>query len=41
MMFVPLGLIVLGYVVYLAKYKIDEQFHAQIVTDLREREELV
>ena len=41
MMFVPLGLIVLGYVIYLTKYKIDEEFHSRIVADLRERDELV
>lgn len=41
MMFVPLGLIALGYLIYLRKYKIDEAFHARIVADLKGREELV
>ncbi len=41
MMFVPLGMIVAGYLIYLWKYRIDEDFHSRIVTDLRERGELV
>nr|NLD39976.1 MFS transporter [Actinomycetales bacterium] len=41
MMFVPLALIVLGYVVYLTRYKIDEAFHARIVADLKSRGELL
>ena len=41
MMFVPLALILLGYVIYLRKYKIDEAFHSRIVGELKERGELV
>ena len=40
MMFVPLLLIVAGYLIYLWKYRIDEGFHARIVADLKERGEL-
>lgn len=41
MMFVPLALILLGYFIYLRKYKIDEAFHSRIVGELKERGELV
>ncbi len=40
MMLVPLLLIVAGYLIYLWKYKIDEEFHSRIVAELRERGEL-
>ena len=34
---IPLAMIVAGYIVYLKKYKISEQFYAQILKDLEER----
>ena len=34
---IPLVMIVAGYIVYLKKYKISEQFYAQILKDLEER----
>ena len=34
---IPLAMIVAGYIVYLKKYKISEQFYAQILRDLEER----
>ncbi|MBR2132577.1 MAG: MFS transporter [Oscillospiraceae bacterium] len=37
MMIFPLISIVIGYVVYLKKYKIDAEFHQKIVDDLRQR----
>ncbi|MBQ3549038.1 MAG: MFS transporter [Oscillospiraceae bacterium] len=40
MFFLPLLMIVVGYVVYLKKYKIDEQRYAQILKDLEEREQV-
>ncbi|HWR19789.1 MAG TPA: glycoside-pentoside-hexuronide (GPH):cation symporter [Clostridia bacterium] len=36
----PLIVIVLGYIVYLWKFKIDEKMYAQILTDLKERGEI-
>jgi melibiose permease/lactose/raffinose/galactose permease len=36
----PLILIVAGYLIYRAKYRIDETFYAQIVKELRERGQL-
>ena len=36
---IPLLMIVAGYIVYLKKYKISEEFYAQILQDLQEREE--
>jgi len=41
MMLLPLVLIVAGYVIYRFKYRIDEKFHAQIISELRERGQLV
>ena len=41
MMAFPLVLIVAGYLIYLRKYRIDEAVHAQIVSDLRDRGELL
>ena len=41
MMAFPLALIVLSYVIYRTKYRIDEGFHARILDDLRTRGELV
>lgn len=41
MMFVPLALILVGYALYLWKYRIDDAFHAKLIDDLRERGELV
>ena len=38
MFFIPLLMIVVGYIVYLKKYKIDEQRYAQILQDLEARE---
>jgi len=35
---VPLAMIVIGYVVYLKKYKISEEFYAKILKDLDEKE---
>jgi melibiose permease/lactose/raffinose/galactose permease len=37
MMLLPLGMILVGYVIYLKKYKIDEKRYAEILADLRER----
>jgi melibiose permease/lactose/raffinose/galactose permease len=37
----PVVLIVVSYLVYRSRYRIDETFHARIVADLRERGELV
>jgi len=41
MLIVPLLLILIGYVIYRFKYRIDEKFHAQIISDLRERGQLI
>ena len=41
MMGFPMLLMLASYLVYLRFYKIDEEFHARIVADLRERGELV
>lgn len=41
MLVFPLMLIALSFGIYLWKYRIDERFHAQILTELRERGELV
>ncbi len=38
MLVIPLILIVLGYFIYLKKYKIDEKFYAEIIEDLENRE---
>ncbi len=40
MMIFPLIAIVLGYIIYMLKFKIDEQRHAEILEDLRERGEI-
>ena len=40
MLAIPLVLIVLGYFIYLRKYRIDEAFYASILRDLEERGEL-
>jgi melibiose permease/lactose/raffinose/galactose permease len=40
MLVLPLILIVVGYLIYRAKYRIDDAFYAQIVSDLRERGQL-
>lgn len=40
MLVLPLILIVVGYLIYRAKYRIDETFYAQIVKELRERGQL-
>ena len=37
MLVIPLILIILGYVIYLKKYKIDEQFYSEILKDLEVR----
>lgn len=37
MMIIPLIVIVAGYLIYLKKFKIDEQMYAKIISDLRER----
>jgi melibiose permease/lactose/raffinose/galactose permease len=39
MFVIPLVFIVLGYVIYRKKYKISEEFYAQMLEDLRQREE--
>jgi len=36
----PLLFIVAGYIIYLKKFKIDEQFYAKILEDLKEREKI-
>lgn len=41
MLALPLVLIVVGYLIYRAKYRIDEAFHAQIIADLKDRGQLV
>jgi len=41
MMLTPLVLVVIGYIIYRLKYRIDETFHAQILADLRDRGQLV
>ena len=35
---IPLVMIVAGYIVYLKKYQISEEFYANILKDLEERE---
>jgi len=35
---IPLVMIIAGYIVYLKKYKISEEFYAEIVSELEERE---
>ena len=40
MFVIPLIFIVAGYVIYLKKFRVDEQFYAQILRDLRQRGEL-
>jgi len=40
MLVLPPGLILVSYLIFRAKYRIDEQFYAQIVADLRERGQL-
>lgn len=40
MLVLPLVLIVVGYLIYRAKYRIDEEFHARIIADLKQRGEL-
>ena len=37
MFFLPLAFILLGYVIYLKKYRIDEAFYSQILKDLEEK----
>ena len=37
MLVIPLILIVVGYIIYMWKYKIDEDFYKKIVADLKER----
>jgi melibiose permease/lactose/raffinose/galactose permease len=41
MMIFPLLCIMLSYVIYRKKYKIDSRFYARILSDLRERGELL
>ena len=41
MLVLPPVLILIGYVIYRTKYRIDEAFHDQILADLRERGQLV
>jgi len=41
MLILPLVLILIGYLIYRAKYRIDEEFHAKILADLAERGQLV
>jgi melibiose permease/lactose/raffinose/galactose permease len=38
MFVIPLIMIVVGYIVYLKKYKISEEYYSQILKDLEERE---
>ena len=38
MFVVPLALILIGYVIYLKKYKISEEFYAEMLADLEKRE---
>ncbi|MCW5953561.1 MAG: MFS transporter, partial [Propionibacteriaceae bacterium] len=40
MMVLPLVLIVIGYLIYRAKYRIDEDFHSRIIADLKARGQL-
>ena len=40
MFVIPLLFIVVGYIIYLKKFKIDEKFYAQIIQDLKDRGEL-
>lgn len=39
MFVIPVLMILIGYFVYLKKFKIDEQFYAQILKDLEQREQ--
>ena len=39
MFLIPMVLIALGYVIYMWKFKIDEEFYAKILKDLEEREQ--
>ena len=41
MLILPLVLVVVGYLIYRTKYRIDEAFHAQIIGELRDRGQLV
>lgn len=41
MMIIPLIVIVIGYLIYLRKFKIDEEMHARIIRELEERGDLV
>ena len=38
MFLIPVAMILIGYFIYLKKFKIDEEFYAQILKDLEERE---
>ena len=40
MFVIPLLFIVAGYIIYLKKFKIDEKFYAQILADLKEKEQI-
>ena len=40
MLVLPLVLVVVSYLIYRAKYRIDEDFHARIIADLRQRGQL-
>ena len=40
MFVIPLAMIVAGYIVYLKKYKISEEYYAGILKDLEDREQI-
>ena len=40
MLVIPLLFIVVGYMIYLKKFKVDEKFYSQIVGELKEKGEL-
>ena len=40
MFVVPLIFIVVGYIIYLKKYKISEEFYADMLKDLKEKEQV-
>ena len=40
MLLIPVICIVAGFVIYLKKYKIDEEFYAGMISDLKDRGEI-
>jgi melibiose permease/lactose/raffinose/galactose permease len=40
MLLIPVICIVAGYIIYMKKFRIDEEFYSKIVSDLKERGEI-